>query len=35
VFGPAAVPPLLDAYGLDEIDLRRIDAHQLLTHLLD
>lgn len=34
VFGPAAVPPLLDAYGLDEIDLRRIDAHQLLTHLL-
>ncbi len=35
VFGPAAVPPLLDAYGLDEIDVRRIDAHQLLTHLLD
>ncbi len=34
VFGPAAVTPFLDAYGLDEIDLRRLDAHQLLDHLL-
>ena len=33
-FGPAAVPPFLDAYGLDDVDLRRLDAHQLLDHLL-
>jgi aminoglycoside 3'-phosphotransferase-2 len=33
-FGPAVVAPFLDAYGLDEVDLRRLDAHQLLDHLL-
>jgi aminoglycoside 3'-phosphotransferase-2 len=34
VFGPAVVAPFLDAYGLDDVDLRRLDAHQLLDHLL-
>jgi aminoglycoside 3'-phosphotransferase-2 len=33
-FGPAVVAPFLDAYGLDDVDLRRLDAHQLLDHLL-
>lgn len=32
--GPALVGPLLDAYGLDRIDLRRLDAAQLAVHLL-
>ncbi|MEM7140575.1 MAG: phosphotransferase [Actinomycetota bacterium] len=32
--GPALVGPLLDAYGLDRIDLARLDAAQLLVHLL-
>lgn len=32
--GPALVAPLLDAYGLDLVDLRRLDAAQLLVHLL-
>jgi aminoglycoside phosphotransferase len=34
VHGPALVAPLFDAYGLDRVDLRRLDAHQLLAHLL-
>ena len=34
VFGPAVVAPFLDAYGLDDVDLRRLDTHQLLDHLL-
>jgi aminoglycoside phosphotransferase len=34
VHGPALVAPLLDAYGIEEVDLRRLDAHQLLAHLL-
>jgi len=33
-FGPPLVPALLDEYGLDDIDLRRLDLHQLLVHLL-
>ncbi len=33
-FGPALVPPLLDSYGFDHIDLRRLDLHQLLVHLV-
>ncbi len=37
-FGHAVARPLLDAYGhdagLDYPDLRRLDAHQLLVHLL-
>jgi aminoglycoside phosphotransferase len=32
--GPALVAPLLDAYGLDEVDVQRLDACQLLVHLL-
>lgn len=34
MFGPAVVAPFLDAYGLDDVDLRRLDLHQLLDHLL-
>lgn len=34
LYGPALVAPLLDGYGLDDVDLRRLDAHQLLAHLL-
>lgn len=34
LYGPSVVPHLLDAYGLLDIDLRRLDAHQLLVHLL-
>jgi aminoglycoside 3'-phosphotransferase II len=34
LYGPALVAPLFDAYGLDDVDLRRLDAHQLLAHLL-
>lgn len=34
LYGPALVAPIFDAYGLDDIDLRRLDAHQLLAHLL-
>ena len=33
-YGPAVVAPFLDAYGLDDVDLRRLDYHQLLDHLL-
>ena len=33
-FGPAVVAPFLDAYGLDDVDPRRLDTHQLLDHLL-
>ena len=33
-FGPAVVAPFLDAYGLDDVDPRRLDLHQLLDHLL-
>lgn len=29
-FGPAVVAPFLDAYGLDDIDVRRLDTCQLL-----
>lgn len=32
--GPALVAPFFDAYGFDHVDLRRLDAHQLLAHLL-
>lgn len=34
VFGPALVPPLLEAYGLSEVDGAALDAYQLLVHLL-
>lgn len=34
-FGPAVVAPFLDAYGLDRIDLRRLDTCQLLTSIAD
>lgn len=30
-FGPAVVAPFLDAYGIDRLDLRRLDTCQLLT----
>ncbi len=33
-FGPALVPPLLDSYGFDRIDPRRLDLYQLLVHLV-
>lgn len=33
-YGPALVAPLLEAYGLADVDARRLDAHQLLAHLL-
>ena len=29
--GPAVVAPLLDAYGMDQFDLRRLDTAQLLV----
>ncbi len=32
-FGPAVVPPLLESYGFDQIDLRSLDMHQLLVYL--
>ena len=32
--GPSLVPVLFDAYGLDDVDPLRLDAHQLLAHLL-
>lgn len=32
--GPALVAPLMDEYGLDDVDPRRLDASQLLAHLL-
>ena len=34
LYGPALVAPFFDAYGFDHVDLRRLDAHQLLAHLL-
>lgn len=34
IHGPALVGPLLDAYGLDDVDVQRLDACQLLVHLL-
>ncbi|MDW3219091.1 MAG: phosphotransferase [Acidimicrobiales bacterium] len=34
VHGPALVAPMLAGYGLDRIDVRRLDAAQLLVHLL-
>lgn len=34
LYGPGVVAPMLDTYGLDVIDLSRLDAHQLLAHLL-
>jgi aminoglycoside phosphotransferase len=34
LYGPAVVAPMLDAYGLDRVDLARLDAAQLLVHLL-
>ncbi len=33
-FGPAVVAAFLDGYGIEHIDLRVLDAHQLLVHLL-
>lgn len=33
-FGPPLVPVLLEEYGLDRIDIRSLDLHQLLIHLL-
>ena len=32
--GPALVAPFFEAYGFDRVDVRRLDAHQLLAHLL-
>lgn len=32
--GPALVAPFVEAYGFDRVDARRLDAHQLLAHLL-
>lgn len=32
--GPALVAPFIEAYGFDRVDLRRLDAYQLLAHLL-
>lgn len=32
--GPALVAPFFEAYGFDRVDLRRLDAHQILAHLL-
>lgn len=32
--GPALVAPFVEAYGFDRVDIRRLDAHQLLAHLL-
>lgn len=32
--GPALVGPFFEAYGFDHVDLRRLDAHQILAHLL-
>ncbi len=32
-FGPALVPLLLESYGIDQIDLRSLDMHQLLVYL--
>lgn len=32
--GPALVAPLIDAYGYDLVEPTRLDAHQLLAHLL-
>jgi aminoglycoside phosphotransferase len=34
VYGAPLVAPLFDAYGLDDVDLRWLDAYQLLDHLL-
>ena len=34
LYGPALVGPFFDAYGFEKIDLRRLDAHQLLVQLL-
>lgn len=34
LYGPALVGPFFDSYGLDRVDIRRLDAHQLLAHLL-
>ncbi len=31
--GPAVVAPLLDAYGMDQLDLRRLDTGQLLVSI--
>lgn len=34
LYGPALVAPFFEAYGFDRVDVRRLDAHQLLAHLL-
>lgn len=34
LYGPAAVPVFFEAYDLDRVDPHRLDAHQLLDHLL-
>lgn len=33
-FGSPLVPAMLEEYGIDMVDLRRLDMHQLLVHLL-
>ncbi len=32
-YGPPLIPVMLDEYGLDLVDPRRLDLHQLLAHL--
>lgn len=34
-FGPAVVAPFLDTYGLERVDLRRLDTCQMLSMLAD
>ena len=34
-FGPAVVVPMIDAYGFDAVDARRLDTAQLLVALAD
>ncbi|MEQ8840372.1 MAG: phosphotransferase [Acidimicrobiales bacterium] len=34
LYGPALVGPFIESYGFDRVDLRRLDAHQILAHLL-
>lgn len=33
LYGPALVGPFFEAYGLEHVDIRRLDAYQLLAHL--
>lgn len=34
LYGPALVGPFVESYGFEHVDLRRLDAHQILAHLL-